>query len=315
MDIKKGLSVIACTFLYGWSFSQDLPVQVYSQQPLFLNPAFAGSMKGLDISQTTNVDYQEQYDGKMIYTPATSFTTDCYFKKIRSGIGLSGFTDRFDPGYDRSTTASAGLNYSFHFSLLKDPGGKAKMYIQPGIGFSYVNLHQQYSNWLMYEDYYNPYPSNTSYADLSAGVLVYTKNLFFSFSASQLNHPHPYESNFGKPILYRGSFAYVIHFDGSKHNFFLEPHIMIMGNKQEGMMVGGINVNYRSFYSGVAYSAWDGAIVNAGVRYKKMRIEYSSMFSASRLRYDYRAGSHSLNIRFLLFNKKNKALVSTADWL
>lgn len=158
------------------SFAQDATFTQGVFNPLYLNPAFAGSNEGIRI--VTN------YRNQWTYVPGTystySVSMDSYEPKMNSGIGVQAICDHQGEGF--LTTTSIGGIYQYGFKL------RENSYLAFGLG---GNFGSKYIDWskLQFSDQFNAYSNDVvnathapipgsitrNYGDAQTGVLFKTK--------------------------------------------------------------------------------------------------------------------------------------------
>jgi type IX secretion system PorP/SprF family membrane protein len=169
-------------------FAIDPLFSQFYANPLYLNPAFAGSEKCTRMI----LNYRNQpYPSFGTYS-TYSMSVDHYFDKLSGGLGFNVLQD--DQGGLLSQT-QAGVTYSFHGRLSRE------WYMNFGIQASYINYRLNW-NELVFPDQFSPglssiIPSgeiqpekiSSHLADFSAGILFYKENLFAGVSTTHMSQP------------------------------------------------------------------------------------------------------------------------------
>ena len=107
------ISILTLFTVHVTSNGQELYHLFGVQQPLFVNPGFAGANKCFSISPMFGLNFDGE-KGDPHFSPAFSLTLDNYFKKIHSGFGLNAYTDNYNYiNYERGSNSRAGIDYSF----------------------------------------------------------------------------------------------------------------------------------------------------------------------------------------------------------
>ena len=169
--------------------AQDPHFSQYYANPLYLNPAFAGSER----CPRFIMNYRNQFPAFGAYqTYSASF--DQYSPALRGGLGLMVMRD--DAGSGTLTTTEASGIYSHHLKVSR------KFSILAGFQ---ATFRQRALNWgdFTFPDQIDPFygfvlptsevpPGSTTnnHFDLSMGLIGYTKNFFFGLAAHHLTQPN-----------------------------------------------------------------------------------------------------------------------------
>jgi type IX secretion system PorP/SprF family membrane protein len=156
---------------------------------LYLSPAFAGSEENTRAIVTSRYQWPG-LDASYLYN-TVSF--DHYFSNYKSGIGIIANTDFSTASKLKSN--NAGIIYSYQADISKHT------VFRPALQISYVNRSLDF-NQLSFGSQYDDNgfkggatneqftTDNISYADISTGGLLYSKNYWIGFSAHHLNRPN-----------------------------------------------------------------------------------------------------------------------------
>ena len=279
-------------------YTQDhVFVQFYSS-PLYLNPAFAGSV-GCSRAALTYRDEWPAISGVL----ATYYLSyDQYVHPVRGGIGVNAYYDK--GGYIYSWTGGtrgaitntyAGLIYSPVFII------KEKISIKPAIEIGYLSKE---IDW----NYFGK--ERRSKLDLSTGILVNSENLFGGVAVHHLTQPR---ESFIEVDLGRIPMKITLHvgynYQKEKDSkFAISPNIIYQ--RQQDFQQ--INLGLYAKYARVVFGIWyrdakknsDKFIAILGLQYEKFRIGYSYDITVSKLS-NATAGSNEFTLGYL-FNCKNK---------
>ena len=153
-----------------------------------------------------------------------------------------------------------------------------------------------------------------TYADLSAGMMVYTDRFYGGFAVDHLSKPRQgLLSQEGERV----SRKYTFH-GGAKIPFTtltnesrtISPNILISKQGKFSQLNVGIYVQLDKLIMGAWYRSNDAIILLAGVETKKLRIGYSYDITTSSLA-TAALGSHEISYTKLINNKKRKNPVVT----
>ena len=176
----------------GTAGAQDVGFSQFYANPLYLNPAFAGTAVAPRISLT----YRGQWPGLVSAFTTVSASYDQYVNDLHGGIGVLVMTDRVGD-HGALTTNTVEAMYAFNFRVSRSVN------ISAGLQVSLMNTNLRWDENLRFPDQINPEygftyqtgaqaPDKTSkYAvDFNAGALVYSDKWYAGFSASHLTQPN-----------------------------------------------------------------------------------------------------------------------------
>ncbi|MES2387420.1 MAG: PorP/SprF family type IX secretion system membrane protein [Bacteroidota bacterium] len=165
--------------------AQDAQFSQYFANPLYLNPALAGSEE----CHRLNLGFRNQWTS--MPGPYTTFSAsyDAYIKKAKSGIGLIYINDF--AGVNTLKTTSLNLVYSYHLQLNKSwqmNSGISGGFVRQAYDLSQLTFGDQIQN----EGNIQPTAENLKNAvfvdpDLSFGVVVHNKSVWVSGAAKHIN--------------------------------------------------------------------------------------------------------------------------------
>lgn len=307
----KRLVFIFVLFCSTYSFGQDPQFTQFYANPLYLNPAFAGSHGCPRFS----LNYRNQWPSLTGNYITYSASYDQYFKNISGGIGVIALHDQ--QGQGTIYTSMLGLLYSYHlkvnrkFSMLF--GARAAMVnkyldwskltfgdmIDPRRGFIYATGDVPRGN-----------DGGVYFFDASAGVVGYSKNFFFGVAGHHLNMPN--ESmiigSAKLPIRLTGHMGAEIKL-GKQSQYVNQTSIMpnIIYQYQNGSqeLALGTYIKYSVFTAGAWYRNRDAFILSIGVNTGKFKLGYSYDVTISKLNNGVSGGSHEVSLGLNL-NCKDK---------
>ncbi len=185
------LKRIILSIIIGFSLSaqaQDPQFTQFYANPLYLNPAFAGSAK----CPRFNLNYRNQWPALKQTYITTSASYDQHFDGINGGLGLLVLNDKAGEGTISTTNISAMYAYQLNVNR--------KFSMRFGLQGSYV---QKKLDWekLTFGDMIDPRygfvyqtqevrPKETrSYVDFSGGVLAYTSKVYGGLAVAHMTQP------------------------------------------------------------------------------------------------------------------------------
>lgn len=193
--LKKSLKnavLAAALMLSATAEAQDVGFSQFYANPLYLNPAFAGSAVAPRISLT----YRAQWPGLVSAFTTVSASYDQYFPDLHGGIGVLLMTDRVGD-HGALSTNMVGAMYSFRFQMSRD------IFVSAALQVSLVNTNLRWDEYLRFPDQIDremgfsydtratkPDKLNKFTPDFNAGVLVNGSNWYGGFAVSHLTQPN-----------------------------------------------------------------------------------------------------------------------------
>jgi type IX secretion system PorP/SprF family membrane protein len=297
--------------------AQDVSFSQFYANPLYLNPAFAGSV-GVPRVALQYRNQWHKFDGAF---KNYSVAIDIPVEKLQGGIGLNILNDSQAGNILNSLQVNAA--YSVYVRLSE----KFRMHGGLQVGFNQNslkvdklvfpdNLDINFGNHGISQEIITD--PNFSFVDFSTGLLVYSKRVFFGLAVHHLTEPHQSyysgQENTGK--LFRKYTAHIgarlpVYLNGHlRKKFDVSPQFII---QQQGTFQ---QLNYGMFITkyGVTGGAWfrqslglryDALIFLVGFVKKNMQFTYSYDWTVSGLWGDS-GGTSEISLAFLLKEQKKK---------
>lgn len=281
--------------------AQDPEFTQFYANPLYLNPAMAGSKRCPRIG----LNYRNQWPNLTGSFVTSSASYDQYIDGINGGLGFYAMTDN---AANTLKTTRAAFMYSYKIPVSRkfsvNLAAEAAFFqksvdwnkltfgdmIDPRRGFVYQTNDVQSGN-------------SVSNVDFSAGFLGYSDIFYFGFAAHHLTQPN--ESLLGNqsdvnarlPMKYTGHAGAMIPLDGSynKSKTFLSPNILF---RQQGTFTQlniGMYIKSGALTYGVWYRNKDAFIATLGIETDNFRIGYSYDVTLSKLGIAS-GGSHEVSL-------------------
>jgi type IX secretion system PorP/SprF family membrane protein len=297
----KKLLIIAIIGLSSFSANaQDPTFTQFYANPLYLNPAFAGSHGCPRFA----LNYRNEWPSLSGNYVTYSASYDQYFKNISGGFGVLATHDQ--QGQGTINTSMLGLVYSYHLTL----GRKWKMMFGARAAW-----YQKFLDWdkLTFGDMIDPrrgfiyatgdVPRGGSrgFFDASAGTVIFNKHFFAGFAAHHLNTPN--ESmiigDSPLPMRFTGHMGAEIQL-GRQSKYSNGTSIMpnVIYQYQNGFqeLSVGTYVKYGAFNVGFWYRNKDAFIMTIGVNTGKFKLGYSYDVTVSKLNNGVSGGSHEISL-------------------
>ncbi len=297
--------------------AQDPQFTQFYANPLYLNPAFAGSAR----CPRVNINYRNQWPALKETYITTSASYDQHFDAINGGIGLMFLNDKAGEG--TITTTNIGGMYAYQLNVNRKFSmrfGLQATYVQKRLDFSKLNFGDQID-----PRYGFVYPTqeirpneSRNFMDFSGGVIGYTNTVYGGFAVHHLTEPdeafivkgtsklpRKYTAHFGAmlPIgdtYSRGSRGRINRDEGT----FISPNVLY---QQQGSfnqlnlgmyilhspIVGGLW--YRGNFGGDKFMSSDSFIALVGLQKGIFKFGYSYDVTVSALS-NATGGSHELSV-------------------
>ena len=307
--MKKLIVLFSCVVVLFNANAQDPAFTQFYANPLYLNPAMAGS----NGCPRFGVNYRNEWPQLSGNYVTYSASYDQYFKNISGGFGVLATHDQ--QGQGTINTSMLGLIYSYHLTLNR----KWKMLFGARAAW-----YQKFLDWdkLTFGDMIDPrrgfiystgdVPRGGSrgFFDASAGMVIFNKNFFAGGAVHHLNRPNESmiigESKL--PWRITGHIGAEIPL-GQKSKYANSTSIMpnIIYQYQNGFQELNIGtyIKYGSFNFGAWYRNRDAFILTLGINTGKFKLGYSYDVTVSKLNNGVSGGSHEVSLGLNL-NCKSK---------
>ena len=169
-------------------FAQDPEFTQFYANPLYLNPAFAGTAR----CPRVNLNYRNQWPAISGTYVTYSASYDQHFDALAGGLGLLVTNDK--AGQGTLTTTNVAAMYSYQLNINREFSmkfGFQAAYFQKSIDWSKLTFGDMIDErrGFVYNTNEVPGLSKKSNVDLSVGLLGYSKRYFFGFAAHHLTQP------------------------------------------------------------------------------------------------------------------------------
>lgn len=313
----KTLTRISCIFFFWLAVTsaaaQDVSFSQFYSNPLYLNPAFAGSVDAPRLA----LQYRNQWQNFNNAFTTYSAAFDMPVKKLQGGIGFLFLNDA--QASQALNTFQLNIIYSSFIRL--NETFRLNGAVQAG-----YNQNSLDAGNLVFPDNVDPYfgnhgvsgelqylnQPNFSYFDFSAGVLVFSEKYFFGLAAHHLAEPRQSFYSGAEDVgkLYRKYSAHFgarlpVYFHGyQRKTFDISPQVVVQRQSNFSQ------VNYGLFATKFGFSAGAWFRQNFGLRYdaviflfgfirKNWQLAYSYDITVSGLRADS-GGTSEISLSFLL---------------
>lgn len=303
MKMYKNISfliiALGLLFVSKISFGQDPEFTQFYSNPLYLNPAFAGSK----VCPRVAVNHRNQWANLSGAFVTTSASYDQMVPSLSGGLGLLVMKD--DAAKTISTTRVSGM-YAYNQAVTR------KFSINVGIEATFF---QKAIDWdkLTFGDMIDPrrgfvYQTNdvrregsVTGVDFSAGAIGYTENFFFGFAAHHITQPDEsfISSDSPLPMKLTGHAGAIIPIGaGGKYkssNASISPNILFRQQGTFTQLNMGVYIKKGPLTGGIWYRNQDAFITSIGIETDFFKIGYSYDVTVSKLSLAS-GGSHEISL-------------------
>ncbi len=278
--------------------AQDPHFSQFYANPLYLNPAFAGSNRCPRIALNARLQWTAISGNYQTY--AASF--DTHVDKLHGGVGIRFLRDA--AGHGTITTHNVAAMYSYQLKISK----KVSMRFGAEVAFLSRSLNRGdltfgdmidtrfgfiYATQEVFEN------DNKFMVDFAAGALIYSDMFYGGFAFHHISQPN--EGFLGNSKL---PFKFTTHFGAmiplgkkSKYqgDFFISPNVLFKMQQSFYQLNFGLYAGYGALVGGIWYRNNDSFIALVGVQKGIFKIGYSYDVTVSRLT-NATAGSHEISL-------------------
>ena len=308
-------------FIFSHSFGQDGHFSQFYANPLYLNPAFAGTVNCPRFS----INFRDQWPGFPKNFLLSSASYDQHLNALHGGVGLLVSADVIGGGIFQ--TYNAGVIYNFRARVSN------RFHLQFALQANYLASIFNWEKLQLASELIAPYtPSDLpteyysaskSQIDAGVGMVGYTQHLYFGLA---VHHLLPLQANFlvkedvGIIINERVGIKWTAHVGGKiilsqkerneEHygDISLHPNLIFMSQKKLHYLHEGFYFKVYPFTIGTwlrhNFETLDAFIVSMGVEYKFFSIGYSYDFNISKL--ERTGGAHEISLQFIIPCRNDK---------
>lgn len=282
------------------AYAQDPQFSQFYANPLYLNPAMAGSKVCPRIALNTRLQWTAISGNYRTY--AASF--DMHANALQGGIGIRLMRD--EAGQSTITSHSMALMYSYHIKLSSRFSlrlGAEVGFMQRGLDTRNLNFGDQIDDrygfvYATQETFEN---ADKIMFDAGAGAVVYSDIFYGGVAFHHINEPN--EGFLGNSKL---PFKFTAHAGanipiGRRRKYageaFISPNILFQLQQSFYQLNVGIYAGKGSFVGGLWYRSNDSFIALVGFQKGIFKVGYSYDITISRLT-NATAGSHEISLGF-----------------
>jgi len=306
----------------GIALSQDISFSQFYANPLYLNPAFSGSVGMPRVA----LQYRNQWHSFDNAFSTYSAAFDIPVRKLQGGIGGYVLNDSQADGILK--TLQVNFSYSVFVRLSENyhlNGALQAGYNQNSLNTSMLifadNLDPNYGDHGTSGELATLTDPNYNYADFSAGLLLYSQRLYYGIAVHHLTEPNQsfYQGNGDVaklPRKYTGHFGArlpVYLYGHNRKKFDISPQVIVQMQGKNQQFNYGLFATKSGFTVGTWFRQnfgfrYDAVILLVGFMKKSWQINYSYDFTISGLRGDS-GGTSEISLTFLLYKSEKRKLL------
>jgi type IX secretion system PorP/SprF family membrane protein len=296
----KKLLIISALLVSSSSFGQDPTFTQFYANPLYLNPALAGSYGCSRFASNYRNEWPNLSSNYVTY----SASWDSYFSNISGGIGVLATNDQQGQGTIR--TSMLGLIYSYHAQLNRkwklQFGARAAWY-QKSLDWDKLTFGDMIDprRGFIYSTGDVPRGGSRGFFDASAGAVIFNKNFFAGVAWHHANRPNESMIVGDSKLPWRWTAHMGAEIQlGQKSKYSNGTSIMpnVIYQYQNGFqeLSVGTYVKYGVINAGVWYRNRDAFIMTIGINTGRFKLGYSYDVTVSKLNNGVSRGSHEISL-------------------
>jgi type IX secretion system PorP/SprF family membrane protein len=296
------LTIMALTA--GISFdakAQDPQFTQFYANPLYLNPAFAGSANCPRIC----LNFRDEWPNIPGTYVTYSGSYDQHVDALSGGIGLLVTQDQ--AGQATLTTSNVSAIYAFQLPINRNftiSAGFQATYHQKSVDWSKLTFGDMIdpTRGFVYNTGEVPVRTSIGVPDFSAGMLGYSKNVFMGFSVDHLTQPDESFVTGASPLpmkitVHAGAMIPVNGHSVQDDQVTISPNVIFQKQQDFQQLELGFYAMKGPIVGGIWYRNQDAIILLIGFQKKTIKMGYSYDVTISKLT-EQTAGSHELSLIF-----------------
>lgn len=283
---------------------QDVIYSQFYANPIYLNPAIAGSK----LSSRLTLNYRNQWPSINQGYNSYSVSWDQPVEKLSGAIGVIANADAAAGGIYNSFSANGIYSYRLEVSQ--------KILLNAAFQVGYVQHRLDWSK-LIFDDQQNqavPSQLNVGKLDFSAGLLAgYGEHLYLGMAVNHLTQP---DMSYYDGTINRMDMRFTIHSgvlidinEGSSRGdlggLSISPNVVFIQQGKSRQLNLGVYANSNPLIAGLwlrhTFGNPDAAILLLGFQQRNYKFEYTFDYTLSRLKIGT-GGAHEISLVFLFKN-------------
>lgn len=311
---KKLLTIVLAilgTVSADTAFAQDPHFTQFYANPLYLNPAFAGTARCPRIC----LNYRNEWPAITGTFVTYSASYDQHVDALHGGVGLLVTNDQAGEGTINTTNISGMYSVQMpinrYFSI---KAGFQATYAQKKLDWSKLTFGDMIDpkQGFVYNTAQQPGLSSKSNIDISAGVLGYSKHYFMGAAVHHITQPDEslIQDPAKLPMKITGHAGALIPMDGKGGETFISPNILYQAQQDFRQLNLGLYLMKGPIVGGLWYRNQDSFIALIGFQQDLFKVGYSYDVTVSKLS-NATAGSHELSFQLQFECKPKKRIFRT----
>lgn len=286
--------ILAICLSVGTAPAQDPIFTQFYANPLYLNPAFAGSARCLRM----NMNFRNQWAGIEGTYVTYSASVDRHVDAIQGGLGLLATSDNAGNGILRTTNVSGIYSYLFQPNrYLSIRVGFQATFFQKSIDWSRLTFGDMIDErrGFVYDTQEKSRLASKANADFSGGVLAYTKRLYAGVAVNHITQPDEGllgTSQLPMKITVHAGASLPVGDNGNQT--FISPNIIYQNQQNFHHLNLGVYVTKGPLVAGMWVRYVDAFIMLVGFQHNSIKIGYSYDVTISKLT-NVTYGSHEIS--------------------
>ncbi|MCC7232368.1 MAG: type IX secretion system membrane protein PorP/SprF [Bacteroidia bacterium] len=299
MYILRRLMLIVLLAASSDAFCQDPEFTQFYANPLYLNPAFAGTARCPRVS----INYRDQWPALTGTFVTYSASSDQHVEALGGGLGLLVLNDNAGEGTIKTTNIS-GM-YSYQLNVTREFSVKFGLqgsYFQKSVDWDKLTfgdmIDPRYG--YIYETQEVRPNTNKSFWDFSAGILGYSNNIYGGVAVNHLTEPEEYYITAAPgsklPMKITAHIGAVLPIAGNRDGTtYISPNFLYQKQRDFEQYNIGLYVAKAPLVGGLWYRGSDSFIALIGLQQGMFKFGYSYDITVSKLA-KASAGSHELSV-------------------
>jgi type IX secretion system PorP/SprF family membrane protein len=296
--VLNRISVFLLLLISGTVVAQDPEFTQFYANPIYLNPAFAGSAH----CPRVNLNYRNQWPALTGTFVTSSVSYDQHFDGIGGGLGVIVLSDKAGEG--TLTTTNIGMMYSYQLNINREFSIRTALqgtYVQKTVDRDKLTFGDQIDPRYGFIYPTNEFINNTkiNFWDFSAGILAYSSQFYGGVAVNHMTQPEEYfikaASGSKLPMKITGHAGAIISLSNRRSDdTYLSPNVLFQMQRDFQQLNFGLYVSKTPLVAGLWYRNKDSFIALVGLQYGIFKFGYSYDLTVSKLA-NASAGSHELS--------------------
>ena len=295
----------------GAVLAQDPEFTQFFANPLYLNPAFAGTARCPRVA----LNYRNQWPALTGTFVTSSASYDQHVEALGGGVGLLILNDK--AGESTLTTTSVSAIYSYQLNVTREFSVKFGLqgsYFQKKVDWDKLTfgdmIDERYG--FIYQTREIQPNTNRSFSDFSAGILGYSNQIYGGVAVNHLTEPEEFYIKAAPgsrlPMKITAHLGAVLPIGGNRDGTtYISPNILYQKQRDFQQYNIGLYVAKAPLVGGLWYRGSDSFIALVGLQQGIFKFGYSYDVTVSKLSKSS-AGSHelSMGLQFQCHPKKKR---------